>query len=97
MKTIQEYITPLRRNANALRVQYGITSMSIFGSVARGNNIEGSDLDLFVEMPPRLFQISAAKRYIEELLGCPIDIVRNHSHIDNTLLTQIQKDGVHVF
>ena len=55
MKTSQEYIDLIREHRSELFEQFGITSMHLFGSVARGEQHEGSDVDLFVTMPPKMF------------------------------------------
>ena len=44
MKTSQEYIDLIRTHQSELQQQFGITSMRLFGSVARGEQREGSDI-----------------------------------------------------
>jgi len=96
MKNSQYYINVLQQHANVLQTKYGITMMRLFGSVARGEQQDNSDVDLFVEMPPRLFQIAGAHRYIESILGCDVDMIRNHGNIDSLLLKQVERDGIQV-
>lgn len=96
MKMAEYYINILQQHSEVLRTKYGITTMRLFGSVARGEQDANSDVDLFVEMPPRLLQIAGAHQYLESLLGCNVDMVRNHSHIDTMLLKQIERDGIQV-
>jgi len=96
MKNAEYYIKLLQQHSDVLRTKYGITMMCLFGSVARGEQHEGSDVDLFVEMPPRLFQIAGAHQFVEKILGCNVDMVRNHSHIDSLLLKQVERDGIQV-
>ena len=47
--TKDECIALLKRYMNILKDKYGITSLSLFGSTARGEQKEGSDIDLFVD------------------------------------------------
>jgi hypothetical protein len=49
----------------------------LFGSVARGEATETSDLDLLIEMEPKrsLLDIIAIKQDLEELLGCKVNVV----------------------
>lgn len=96
MKSAEYYINILQQHAEVLRTKYGITMMRLFGSVARGEQNTNSDVDLFVEMPPRLFLIAGAHQYLENLLGCSVDMVRNHSHIDSMLLKQVERDGIQI-
>ena len=70
MKTSQEYITLIREHQSELYDLFGITSMRLFGSVARGEQHEGSDVDLFVTMPPKMYKYIEAAQYLEQLLGC---------------------------
>ena len=97
MRTKGEYIDILQRHADDLRNQFGITSLCLFGSVARGENKEGSDVDVYVTMPPVFYNYVAAAEYLEQLLGCNVDLVRNHRNIRPFFRKQIERDGIIVF
>ena len=97
MHTKQEYIDILRTHSSELQQRFGITSMSLFGSVARNQHNENSDVDLFVDMPPKAYTICAAADYLEEILGCGVDLIRNHSNMRPLFLNQIQKHGIEIF
>ena len=53
MKTREEYIALIASHAEELQNTFGITSLRLFGSVARNEHHEGSDVDVYVEMPPK--------------------------------------------
>ena len=57
---------------------------------------DDSDVDIYVEMPPKFFLIVRLKAYLEALLGCPVDIIRKHQHLNPFLLKEIEKDGIEV-
>lgn len=97
MKRRQHYINLLRENAPELVKQFGITSMLLYGSVARGEHHAGSDVDLFVDMPPVMYNAVAASNYLENLLGCKVDLTRNHKTLKPSLLEQIKQDGVQIY
>jgi len=97
MKSKQECIDILRAHASELNNQFGITYMRLFGSVAKGTFKEDSDVDLFVEMPPSFVAICEATDYLEHLLGCNVDLIRNHSNIRPFFLNQIEKYGIDIF
>lgn len=61
--------------------QHGATNVCLFGSTARGEEQEGSDLDLLLEMEPgrSLLDHVALKQDLEDLLGCEVDIVTEQS------------------
>jgi uncharacterized protein len=57
--------------------QLGIRSLALFGSVARGEAKPESDIDLLVDLeaPFTFDRYIQAKFYLEDLLGCPVDLV----------------------
>lgn len=61
MKTREEYIALIASHAGELQNTFGITSLRIFGSVARNEHHEGSDVDVYVEMPPKFFLSSPSE------------------------------------
>lgn len=97
MKTRQEYIDILRAHSSELTSRFGITYMRIFGSVARGQHHEGSDVDVFVVMPPNAYNLCEAADYLEEILGCDVDLIRHHSNMRPFFLNQIQKYGIDIY
>ena len=80
-----------------IQSEFGVASMAVFGSVARGTNTSGSDIDILVDMPPKIFQMSALKNYLEKLLDASVDLVRRHSHLTPKFLDQISHDAVTIF
>ena len=67
--------------------------MSLFGSAARGEQTENSDVDVLVDMPATLRGVGGANDYLENLLGCHVDMVRNHKHLTPFFRKQIERDG----
>lgn len=96
MKTRNEYINLIRTHADELKSRFGITFMSLFGSVARDEHHEGSDVDIFVVMPPKFYNHVAAAQYLEELLGCNVDLIQEHRNIRPFFKQQIERDGIRV-
>ena len=96
MKTSQEYIELLREHLPELQERFGITSMRLFGSVARGDHHEGSDIDIFVSMPPKFFNYIEAAQYLEDVFGCKVDLICNHSNIRPFFRQQIEQDGIDI-
>ena len=97
MRTQTEYIEALHAHSEELKSKFGITSMRLFGSVARGEHTEKSDIDLFVTMPPHFYNYIAASQYLEELLGCNVDLISDHKHLRPFFRQQIEQDGVIIF
>ena len=53
----------------------------MFGSLARGDNRDGSDLDLLIDLAPgrSLLDLIAIKQDLEDLLGVRVDVVTERS------------------
>ena len=96
MKTTKECIELIAAHADELRQNFGVHSLRLFGSVSRGEQHEGSDVDVCVEMEPVFFLVVRLKRFLEQLLQCPVDVVRMHRHINPYLLSAIERDGIYV-
>ena len=96
MKTRKDYINILKANSSQLRTEFGIRSLRLFGSVSREEQREGSDVDICVEMEPKIILVSRLKRYLENILECSVDIVRMYKHINPFLKKEIEKDGIYV-
>ena len=80
-----------------LKEQFGVRSFRLFGSVARGEQTEYSDVDVCVEMAPDMYLLVALKQFLEKLLGCSVDVIRMHRNMNKLLLNQIERDGIYVF
>lgn len=57
--------------------RHGGSDVRVFGSVARGTDTVGSDVDLLVVMPPStaLWDVVALEQELEGLLGVHVDVV----------------------
>ena len=97
MLTTVEYLSLLREYMRKNSAKYGISRMGIFGSVARGEQREGSDVDICVEIDrPSIFTLVHIKEELEKLLKCPVDVVRLRNNMDELLRGCINKDGIYV-
>ena len=56
--------------------RYPVTNPRVFGSVARGEDVEGSDLDLLVEQTGSLsfFDLFELEEELSSILDCPVEI-----------------------
>ena len=73
--SLGKVVAILRGNRNRL-AEDGLVHVSVFGSVARGEERPGSDLDLAVELAPGkdLFDMAGLAGILEELMGCRVDL-----------------------
>lgn len=97
MKTTAEYIEVLKHYKDKVSDKYGILRLGIFGSVARGEQTDGSDLDVYIEMKePDAFVMLDIKYELEELLHCRIDIIRFRNNMNVLLKRNIEREGIYV-
>ena len=96
MKTTKEYISLIASHAEELKILFGVKSLRIFGSVSRNEQNDGSDIDVCVDMEPKIYMMVRLKRFLEDLLQCSVDVVRIHKHMNPFLLEEINKDGIYV-
>ena len=77
MKTRAEVLDTLRSLKGELKDQYHVLSIGIFGSYAREEQGESSDIDVLVEFGPEahLFDYVGLSQYLEEKLGLNVDVV----------------------
>lgn len=75
-----EVLAILAANRDEIRSR-GVTSLALFGSVVHDEAGPDSDVDLLleVEQPFGLFALAGVQIYLEELLGCPVDLVHRDS------------------
>ncbi len=74
--TKNEILAFLREKKSYLSKTYGVTSIGLFGSYARDEAREGSDIDIAVELKSenKFMNFFNLKYYLEEQLHKPIDI-----------------------
>ena len=73
--------------------RYGVTKLGVFGSVARDEVVEVSDVDIVVEMEkPDLFYMVHIKENLESALHCSVDIVHYRERMNKFLKKRINRD-----
>ena len=85
----------LKEHYSEFQDKYHVEQIGLFGSYARDEAKEHSDIDIFVKMKPSLFDMVAIKEQIENDLNKKVDIVREHKNIKPLLLKMIQKDLIY--
>lgn len=79
--------------------QYGVKSIALFGSVARGEDSAKSDVDILVEFDQvghkiGLFAFVRLKRELEEILGSKVDLVTPNA-LKRQLKDKILKEAIY--
>lgn len=91
MPTIEE----IKSIAVSLGRQYGVEKIFLFGSYARGDNNETSDIDFRIDKGNirGLFQLCGFKNKLEDLLGKEVDVLTTQS-LDSSFLNHIAKEEI---
>lgn len=95
--THAEIINVLKEFKDKNSEKYGILELGLFGSTARGNSVETSDVDIFLKTKtPDPFLITHIKEDLESQLHKHVDIVRLRDKMNPYLKKQIERDAVYV-
>ena len=88
LETIQKKTVPIAKS-------YGIRKMSLFGSYARGEATDKSDVDIYIERGKLrgLFSYCSFINDLEAALECHVDVITTGIE-DKDFLNSIMKDGV---
>lgn len=77
--------------------QYGIKALGVFGSVARDQIREDSDVDVVIQMDlPNLVTLSRIRLEIEETVHKHVDIVQYRERMNDLLKKRIDREAIYV-
>lgn len=84
----------LRELKPTIMARYKVKEFSLFGSLARGEQRDGSDIDLLAEFDNEadLFDLIGLILYLEEIFQCPVDVVPKsalRAELQETVLSQV--------
>lgn len=93
----REKIFSLIKENRAHLTKLGVKSISLFGSVARGEARENSDIDMLVEFEGKVTfdQFMDTKFFLEDLLGVSVDLVMPQN-LRPQIKPYIMQDLIHV-
>lgn len=78
--------------------EYDPIKVGLFGSFARGENIEGSDIDILVEFKesPSLLTLIKLENDLTEILGIKVDLVTTGAIKNKRIKKSIKKDLINI-
>jgi len=87
----------LRAHKSEIMSRFGVASLAVFGSFARGGATDSSDVDILArfEGPATSRQYFGVQFYIEDLLGRDVDLVTEKA-LREELRPRIEQEAVHV-
>ena len=95
--TVVQIKETLNKQRGNLRNNYNVENLGVFGSVARGDNTESSDIDVLVTFtkPVGMFKFIELEEYLSTLLGKKVDLVTNKA-LKPTIKDEILQEVVYV-
>ena len=92
----KEYIlSELRALKPELSDRYKVSKIGIFGSVARNEATEESDIDIVVEMEPNMLKRVGLKQKLEKLFNREVDVIRYRDSMNPYLKSQIDQEAIY--
>ena len=87
----------LRAQKPILKERFGITDISLYGSFARDEGNEKSDVDVVVKfgVPPTFRSYFGAQCYLEDVFGRSVDLARMHE-LRNEIHSYVKRDIIDV-
>ena len=93
----EEILQVLRENKERLVEKYGITKLGLFGSFARGEAIEDSDVDLcFDTVRVEPFIATHLKKELEAILHRSVDVVQLHRFMRELFIKRLEQEVIYV-
>lgn len=94
MKTLEDIKQILIRNRHLLQENYHVTELGIFGSYARGEQTEASDIDVLIDYrdAPTLFKLVELRDYLSQITGMKVDVVTKNglkTRIRDRILSEV--------
>ena len=93
--TQKKVLEILKKEKEIIAKKYGVNSIAIFGSFARGENKEDSDIDIVVDMPSSFENFFDLKYYLEEKLNKKVDLIKK-KNLRAFIKKSIQKELLYV-
>jgi predicted nucleotidyltransferase len=92
-----EVLHTLAKFQESRQNKFSIVRLGVFGSVARDQVTEASDVDIVVELEhPDLLTLVGVKQELEELLHVPTDVVRFREEMNPYLKRRIEQEAIYV-
>ena len=95
--TRTELIDFLAKNKASFARDFAVQKIGLFGSFARDEATDESDIDIVVELEKAdMFYLIGIKQALEDKFGRKVDIVRIRQQMNMSLRRRIEKDAVFI-
>ena len=96
--TKDEILSTLQKEKPYLQKKYGVEKIGLFGSYARNEATQESDIDIYVELKENRFMLLAGLwNYLDDLYGeIKVDMVNKHRHAKSEIFKCIQRETIYI-
>jgi predicted nucleotidyltransferase len=96
MLSTNDIVNFLKQEKQFLHQQFDVNDIAVFGSFAKNENINSSDVDILVEFDKVSFdKYIKLKIFLENKLSINVDLVRKGPHLSSNFLSSIEKDLIY--
>lgn len=97
MRTTDEIVDALRDFKNREGERYGIETLALVGSTARGEQTSDSDIDICVKLRRTTFRIyMAIKEELERRFNKKVDLITLHGNMRQLFRQNLERDAIYV-
>jgi len=94
--TKDEILYELSKNKSYIEQNFEVDKIGLFGSYAKGEQTEDSDIDIYVEFKHKTFDnLAGLWNYLEEIYHKKIDLFHKHKNNNQVIISNIQKDVIY--
>lgn len=91
-----EILQVLKEAKPILQERYKLRKLGLFGSHARGDSSPESDVDIAIEIEPKLEYLLGVETYLETQLHKKVDVIRLHSNLRERFKNRIIQEMIDV-
>ncbi|MDP3149938.1 MAG: nucleotidyltransferase domain-containing protein [Ignavibacteria bacterium] len=97
MSTKDEVLNKLQQVKPTLIKEYGLKRIGLFGSFARDEQQNDSDIDIIIETSePDFSSFAGTLIFLENVFGKKVDLIRKHDKMRKSLTERIEKEAIYV-
>lgn len=94
--TKDDILKKLSQEKEYIQKTYEVDKIGLFGSYAKGEQTQNSDIDIYVEFKHKTFRnIAGLWVYLEELYNKKIDLLHKHKRSRGAIFDSIQKEVIY--
>lgn len=97
METTEDILERLRNYKEQVAAKYGIEQFGVFGSVARGEQDDKSDIDVVIKLErPSFFTCFGIQEELRKLFRRKVDLVTLHENMFHSFRQNLERDAIYV-